>query len=133
MYYTIHLKQFFSHTVVLILFWCILLQAQEHENGDPNQSTWTDEAVVSPVEIGVGGSIRRENPYQFEAEDRRPIHLHLLWESRYVSEGRDNLTGNGVKSVFSDISLGNFTFAPWLAHSYESEYTELNLNFIYGF
>jgi hypothetical protein len=132
MYNTVNLQRFFSHLLILIFSLSAALYAQEYEDSDPNQSTWTDEAAVPPVEIGIGGSIRRENPCQYEAEDRRPIHLHFLWESRYVSEGRDNLAGNGLSSVFSDISLGNFTFAPWLAYGYDSEYTELNLNFIYG-
>lgn len=132
MFDTVHLRQFLSFAMVLTLYWCFLLQAQEHEESDPNQRSWTDETELSPVEIGVGGNIRRENPYQSEAENRRPTHVHLLWESRYVTEGRDNLAGDGLTSVFSEISLGNFTFAPWLAYGYESEYVELNLNFIYG-
>ena len=132
MYNTIHLNQFISHIFILIFSLSTALYAQEYEDSDPNQSTWTDEAAVPPVEIGIGGSIRRENPCQFEAENRRPIHMHFLWESRYVSEGRDNLGGDGLGSVFSDISMGNFTFAPWLAYGHESEYTECDLNFIYG-
>ena len=111
---------------------CAPLYAQEYVDTDPNQSIFTNESTVPPVEIGIGGSIRRENPCQSEVEGRRPVHVHLRWESRYVSEGRDNLAGNGLTSVFSDISLGNFTFAPWMAYGYDSEYTELNLNFIYG-
>ena len=132
MYNTVHLQRFFSHILILIFSLCAALYAQEYEDSDQNQSTWTDEAAVPPVEIGIGGSIRRENPCQFKAEDLHPVHLHFRWESRYVSEGRDNLAGDGLSSVFSDISLGNFTFAPWLAYGYDSEYTELNLNFIYG-
>jgi hypothetical protein len=122
-----------SHTVFLILNGCIILQAQEYEYSDPNQGTWFDEVDVSPMEVGVGGNIKRENPYQSEAEGQRPVHLHVLWESRYVSEGRDNLGGDGLTSMFSDITLGNLSFVPWLAYGYESEYTELNLNFVYGF
>jgi len=118
--------------LILIFSLCAAINAQEYGDTDPNQSTWSYEFAVPPAEIGVGGRIRLENPYQLEAEDRHPVHMHLLWESRYVSEGRDNLAGDGLSSVFSDISLGNFTFAPWLAYGYESDYTELNLNFIYG-
>ena len=134
MYNTVHLRLFFSHLLILIFSLCAPLYAQVYGNSDPNQSTSGNQLAVSPAEIGIGGGIRQENPYQFEAEDRHPVHLHLLWESRYVSEGRDNLAGDSLTSVFSDISLGNFTFAPWLAHSYsyESDYTEVNLNFIYG-
>jgi hypothetical protein len=132
MYSTVHLQQVLSYLSILIFSFCAPLYAHEYEDNDPNQSTWSDEYAVSPAEIGVGGSIRRENPYQLEAEGRRPVHMHVRWESRYVSEGRDNLDGDGLTSVFSDISMGNFTFAPWLAYGYESEYTEVNLNFIYG-
>jgi hypothetical protein len=132
MYNTVNLNQFIYHIFILIFSLSTALYAQQYENGDPNQSIWTEEAAVPPVEIGIGGSIRRENPCQFKAENRRPIHLHSRWESRYVSEGRDNLDGNGLGSVFSDISIGNFTFAPWLAYSHASEYTECDLNFIYG-
>jgi hypothetical protein len=117
----------------LILNGCIILQAQEYKYSDPNQGTWFNEVDVSPVEVGVGGNIKRENRYQSEAEGQRPVHVHVLWESRYVSEGRDNLAGDGLTSMFSDITLGNFSFVPWLAYGYESEYTEFNLNFVYGF
>jgi hypothetical protein len=132
MHSTVHLKQILCYLLILIFFFCAPLYAQEYEDTDPNQSTWGDEFAVPPVEIGIGGSIRRENPCQSEAEGRRPVHVHLRWESRYVSEGRDNLAGDGLTSVFSDVSLGNFTFAPWLAYGYESDYSELNLNLVYG-
>jgi hypothetical protein len=49
-----------------------------------------------------------------------------------VSEGRDNLAGDGLVSVASDLSLGKFTFAPWIAHGYDSDYSELNLHFLYS-
>jgi len=132
MYSTVHLKKVLSCFLLLVVYFYAPLYAQQYVDTDPNQSTWSDEFAVPPVEVGIGGSIRRENPCQSEAEDRRPVHVHLRWASRYVSEGRDNLDGDGLTSVFSDVSLGNFTFAPWLAYGYESDYTEVNLNFIYG-
>lgn len=107
------------------------LWSQDYEQGDPNEENWR-EPSAHPVEIGIGGSIRRESPQQSEVEETRPLHLHLMWESRYVTEGRDNLDGDALASVFSDISLSNFSFVPWLAHGYESDYSELNLNFVYG-
>lgn len=132
MYSTVHLKKVLYCFLILVVYFNAPLYAQEYVDTDSNQSTWGDEFAVPPAEIGIGGSIRRENPRQSEAEDRRPVHMHLRWESRYVSEGRDNLDGDALTSVFSDISTGNFTFAPWLAYSSESEYTEVNLNLIYG-
>jgi hypothetical protein len=132
MYNTVNLQRFIAHPLILIFSLCAALCAQEYKDSDPGLSTPIDQTKVSPAEVGVGGGIRLENPYQLEAEDRHPVHMHFLWESRYVSEGRDNLAGDGLTSAFSDVSIGNFTFAPWLAYGYESDYTELNLNFIYG-
>jgi hypothetical protein len=64
------------------------------------------------VEIGVGGNIKRENPYQSEVEQRRPIHAHLLWESRYVTEGRDNLRGDALASLSSDVPSATSPLPP---------------------
>lgn len=84
------------------------------------------------VEIGPGGQVRRETQYRAGAEDESPIHAHVRWSSRYVSEGRDNLDGKPLASLTSDVSVGNFTFAPWIGRGYDSAYSELNLNAIYG-
>lgn len=118
------LKRLLFYGATLSLSWCVLIHAQEYEENDSDHGVWTDETQVSPVEVGVGGNIKREDPYQSEAEDRRPVHLHFLLESRYVSEGRDNLGGDGLTSTFSEITQGNFSFVPWLAYGHESEYTE---------
>ncbi len=62
-----------------------------------------------------------------------PYHLHFLWENRYVSEGRDNLEGGGLISIASEMEFGLLTFNPWYAQGYDSDYDELDLNFILGF
>ncbi len=49
-----------------------------------------------------------------------------------MTEGRDNLGGDALASVFSDISVGNFSFVSWLAHGYESKYSELSLRGVLG-
>ena len=95
----------------------------------------TSESVSNPsnpASVGVGGRIVREDPHQTEVEKERPIHVHTLWESRYVSEGRDNLDGDSLLSASSDLSFGPVTFAPWFAYAPESDYTELNLSLIVG-
>ena len=84
------------------------------------------------MEIGPGGQIRKETDYRTEVEEQNPIHAHFRWESRYVSEGRDNLDGNGLASIASDVSINDFTFAPWIARGYDSDYSEMNLHFVYG-
>ncbi|MGI9243665.1 MAG: hypothetical protein ACR2RV_22910 [Verrucomicrobiales bacterium] len=86
-------------------------------------------APSNPVTIGSGGRIVRESP----AEADSGLHLHGLWESRYVSEGRDNLDGGSLLSTFNEFSFGPLTFAPWFAWGPDSDYTELNLSLVAGF
>ncbi len=51
----------------------------------------------------------------------------LLWESKYISEGRDNLEDGGLVSVESVFSAYNFSAGFWYADSYDTSYNELNL------
>jgi len=85
------------------------------------------------VQTGPSGRLQRETATRKDSEEELPCHLHFLWESRYVSEGRDNLSGAGLASVASEIDFGLLTFSPWYARGYDSDYDELNLNFIFGF
>lgn len=85
------------------------------------------------VQTGPSGRLQRETASRRDSEEELPYHLHFLWESRYVSEGRDNLSGGGLASVASEIDFGLLTFSPWYARGYDSDYDELSLNFILGF
>ncbi|MBB1350233.1 MULTISPECIES: hypothetical protein [unclassified Pseudoalteromonas] len=44
-------------------------------------------------ELGVGGNIKLDEASTAYVDDGFDFHVHPLWESRYVSEGRDNLAG----------------------------------------
>ena len=88
--------------------------------------------VMPSIEIGPGGRLEIESDARATAEAEYPGHVHTMLESRYVTEGRDNLDGEGLISVASDLSFGDFVFAPWLAHGLSSDYVELNLNFAYA-
>ena len=111
------------------------VSAAPGDNNDlqDQQKKVAGKGAVPPVEVDSSGDLRRENPYRTEAEVEYPVHIHVFWESRYVTEGRDNLLGDGLLSLSTDISYGNFTFAPWFADSPDTDYRELNLNFVYGF
>jgi len=85
-----------------------------------------------PVETGAGGNIRLERNYRAEAESQFDWHAHMLLESRYVSEGRDNLSGKGLISLSSEFIIDDVNFLPWVAHSPGADYTEINLNLIYA-
>ncbi len=108
----------------------VIINAETNEDADDE-----DEYLfqVTPVEIGPSGIIRKENVYRSLIEFKHPVHFHTLWETRYVTEGRDNLQGDSLISATTELSSGNLTFAPWLAFSPDQDYEELNLNFIYGF
>lgn len=131
MHKTIMLRQRLVPTAILLCLCCLPLQAGGREDEKPADRA--AKTTASPVEVGVGGRVRQEDARQSIAEERQPMNVHARWESRYVTEGRDNLDGDGLMSATSDIPIGDFTLAPWLAHSPDSEYTESNFNLIYGF
>lgn len=95
-------------------------------------TTDSKKQAARPVEIGVGGVIEPERKYRTRAESLFKWHAHLLWESRYVTEGRDNLDGNHLASVSSEFSIGEIYFVPWYAYSAGADFSELDLNFFYG-
>jgi hypothetical protein len=87
---------------------------------------------VRAIETGVGGALKQESEQRTAAESQFKLHAHLAWESRYVSEGRDNLAGNSITSVSSEFDLGELSILPWLAHSSGADYSELDVNVVYG-
>ena len=88
--------------------------------------------ATTPVQIGPGGDITLERKQRTEMESLFEWNMHFLGESRYVTEGRDNLSGDALVSVSSEFMLGEATFLPWYAASPGADYSELNLNLIYG-
>ncbi len=54
-------------------------------------------------------------------------HVHADWESRYVTEGRDNLDGNGIFSTTVEAGWKDFTMAGWFGDSPDADYEETNL------
>lgn len=95
----------------------------------------TDNAIqveARPVEAGAGGNIKLERKYRTKMESQFEWHTHLLWESRYVTEGRDNLSGNSLISVSSEFIIDEVNLIPWFAYSPAADYTERDLNIIWG-
>lgn len=82
-------------------------------------------------ELGVGGIIKLDGARKAYVDDGVDLHVHPLWESRYVSEGRDNLAGNGIASVAAEYNYNNIALIPWLATGVSDDYSEINLNAIY--
>ena len=57
----------------------------------------------------------------------------LLWESRYVSEGRNNLEAGGLVSGEIDFGWDSLVAGIWFAVGDSVSYEELNLYLEYGF
>ena len=91
-----------------------------------------EQLPVKEVEAGPGGNIKLERKYRTRVESLYEWHAHLLWESRYVTEGRDNLSGHSLASVSTEFSVDEFSVIPWVADSAAADYSEFNLNVIYG-
>ena len=63
------------------------------------------------------------------AEKETPLgHLHLSYESRYISEGRDNLDGDALLTTSAEFSLGAVSTGVWYGVSPEQRYEELQLS-----
>lgn len=92
----------------------------------------TDDSQTRAVEIGPGGNIKLEKPARTKLEAQSEWHAHLLWESRYITEGRDNLNGKGMISASTEFTYRNLSIVPWVADGIDTDYSEANLNLIYG-
>lgn len=58
--------------------------------------------------------------------------LHLGWESRYFSEGRDSLDGDSLITTSLEVGFEHFTFGYWYGISPEQNYDELQLTAAYS-
>lgn len=96
-------------------------------------STHAQKDDARPVEAGPGGSIAPEPKFRTRAEEQYDWNIHALWESRYVTEGRDSLAGDSLVSLSTEFVIDNLTVIPWIAGSPGADYSEFNLNLVYGF
>lgn len=60
-------------------------------------------------------------------------HIHVDWHSRYVSEGRDNLDGDGIASTTVELGWEDLTVAGWFADSPDADYQETNLSVLWTY
>ena len=58
-------------------------------------------------------------------------HFHLGWESRYYSEGRDNLAGDSIFTSSAEFGFEHFSLGYWYAISPEQNYDEFQLSAAY--
>ncbi|MEQ1859024.1 MAG: hypothetical protein ABMA13_03745 [Chthoniobacteraceae bacterium] len=65
-----------------------------------------------------------ERPHAHAANEAR---LHAGWESRYASEGRDNLAGDSLGTTSIELGWHHLTAGVWCGKSPERKYEELQL------
>lgn len=58
--------------------------------------------------------------------------VFLSWESRYVSEGRDNLDGDSLFGAGLEFGWGDLSAGLWYGKSYDQDYDEFNFNLTYS-
>lgn len=59
------------------------------------------------------------------------VDIAVAWDSRYVSEGRDNLGGDALAGTTVDASCGNVGLGAWVAASPDTDYREFNVGAAY--
>ncbi|WFB37706.1 hypothetical protein P3T73_08040 [Kiritimatiellota bacterium B12222] len=96
----------------LLIWWAVIAQAASAHEG---------------IGIREGGDIHGEAIAHVDGEAPSAV-MGFLWESSYISEGRNNLEEGGLLSTFAATELettaGVFGFEWWYGSSVETPYTE---------
>lgn len=80
-----------------------------------------------------------DEPMHHQAAPPAPHDHHFsasfesLWESRYVSEGTDNLDGAGILSELLTVRWGHFHTDVWQGIGYDTNFAELNVLGVFDF
>lgn len=89
--------------------------------------------VVTVADALQGHGAKRDADY-LPGHDPGVVHpgfplelgFFAIWESHYVSEGRDNLDGDSLASAEATIGYSGFELGAWAAESPDRNYTECN-------
>lgn len=85
------------------------------DDHDDSETRTNNDGVINellPVEIGVGGELTLQRESSTEKISTFEWRTRLLWESRYVTEGHDNLSGHNIYSVSSEFVIQEIHFVP---------------------
>jgi|TARA_B110000438_G_scaffold295474_1_gene338515 hypothetical protein len=78
----------------------------------------------------VFSNLKEAQPVELHSTDASAISgaLSVSWESRYVSEGRDNLDGDALWTTALEAGWENLSAGLWFAKSYDQDYDEFNFD-----
>jgi hypothetical protein len=82
--------------------------------------------------VAICGVLALSPSVQAESRSRPTLALAVGWESKYVSEGRDNLGAGGVFTFDVTAEWTGITSGAWLALGDSDDYQELNLSAAYA-
>lgn len=82
--------------------------------------------VVSIEQTRTDGAAAGAMEQRSESATSLEVDLSAGYESRYVSEGRDNLDGDGLLGNTLELGYQGFTAGVWYANSPAADYDELN-------
>lgn len=82
--------------------------------------------VVSIEQTRTDGATTGAMEQRSESATSLEVALSAGYESRYVSEGRDNLVGDGLLGTTLELGYRGFTGGAWYANSPAADYDELN-------
>lgn len=84
------------------------------------------------VSADAAGNVKFEPLTPLSANSGYDWQVHSYWESRYITEGRDNLANKGIVSLSTELSYKDLIIIPWFAKGVNADYSEINLNLIYA-
>lgn len=96
----------------------------------------TDQKTHVAAAIGLFGSMFvLSTPVNAEVPDPTEWEFGsaVLWESKYVAEGRDELENSGIFSLELAAAYSGLAFSVWSAIADRVNYKELNLTVAYGY
>lgn len=70
-----------------------------------------------------------QTPFErIRTEKDYTAHIYLGWDSRYISEGRDNLAGDSLGITSAELTVKHIAAGVWYARSPENPYDEAQVS-----
>jgi len=96
--------------------------------------------LVIDLNAQVEHNISIDSEHQIDSQsdsqcffDEAEISATVLWVSKYIFEGRNNLENGGIISFETSLGLYGMSTVVWYAYGYEEEYRELDVTLGYDY
>jgi len=96
-------------------------------------SSAAEPSVTAPIGHHIPGPLHQHHQHSSDRDSPFAAAISVGYDSRYVSEGRDNLDGDALLHGSLEFSAYDFLLGVWYADSPDNPYNEANLWIEYGF